>query len=595
VLQTLRKARREFDYVRNVIKVLRATKPLQPESEITLTDELESTVDAHADKPAIVFEGDTMTYLAFEERANAVAHWAIAQGFKPGDAVALMLENSPDYPAVWFGLSKAGVITALINTNLEGDGLAHCIAIVDAKAIIASGVQASRANAVAREGLDACTVWDFDGEAGEDFTAALASQPIARPDPSLRAGLRNSDTVFYAYTSGTTGLPKAARITHMRLRAMARFADFLGEVKAGDRVYTALPLYHMTGGVLGMAGPLFFGATVILRRKLSISEFWDDVADYGANKFVYIGELCRYLLNAPPHPRERAHAIKLGMGNGLRGEVWGPFVERFGVGEMREFYGATEGNVSFLNVDGTVGAVGRLPSYIEDRIGVKIVKFDVIEEKPIRGADGFCQIVDVDEPGETLGRIGSGGRDAFHGYHDKKATEKKILRDAFEPGDMWFRTGDLMRRDADSYVYFVDRIGDTFRWKGENVATNEVSDAVSKYPGVELANAYGVEVAGAEGRAGMVAMTVSADFDIGGLADHCRDRLPPYAIPLFIRIQPQAETTGTFKFRKVELVKERFDLSQIEDPIWFLEPGGDSYIRMDESHQDRLAASDYRL
>jgi fatty-acyl-CoA synthase len=362
----------------------------------------------------------------------------------------------------------------------------------------------------------------------------------------------------------------------------------------------------MTGGALGMAGPLIFGATIVLKRKLSVSEFWDDVADYGATKFVYIGELCRYLLAAPPHPRERGHKLAIGFGNGLRADVWEPFVERFGVGEMREFYGSTEGNVSFLNLDGTVGAIGRLPTYMEDRIGVKIVKFDVVEEEPVRGEDGLCRIVDVDEAGEAIGRIGTSGRDAFHGYHDNPgATKKKILTDVFEKGDAWFRTGDLVRRDADGYVYFVDRIGDTFRWKGENVATNEVADVIAKYPGVELANVYGVEVPGADGRAGMVAMTVGETFDIAGLAGHARAHLPPYAVPLFIRIQQQAETTGTFKLRKVELVRQGFDIAQTDDPIWFLEPGAagpgpegpgaGGYVRMEERHQDALAAGEYRL
>ena len=603
VLEILRSARREFSFAKGVYYILNKTKPLQPDSPVTITDEIEASVDAHADTPAFLFEGETWTYRDFDERANAVAHWALAQGFKPGDCVALVLENSPDYPAIWFGLSKVGVVAALVNTSLEGDGLKHCLSIVNAKAIVAGGVQASRAGDVAPGLSNDLRVWDFDGEAGEDLTAALASQSTARPDKSVRAHIRNIDTVLFAFTSGTTGLPKAAKVSHMRLRGMARYADFLGDVQPGDRVYNVLPFYHMTGGALGMAGPLLFGATLILKRKLSVSEFWDDVADYGATKFVYIGELCRYLLSAPAHPRERAHNLSLGFGNGLRGEVWGPFVERFGVDTMREFYGSTEGNVSFLNLDGTIGAIGRLPTWIEDKLGVAIVKFDVVEEEPVRGADGFCQRTDVDESGEALGRIDD-TRNAFHGYHDnKKATQKKILRDVFEKDDAWFRTGDLLRRDANGYVYFVDRIGDTFRWKGENVATNEVSDVVSKYPGVELANAYGVAVPGADGRAGMVAMTVNEDFDMAGLAAHCHERLPAYAVPLFIRIQPKAETTGTFKFRKVDLVKEGFDLERIDDPVWFLEPvkkGTSSaltatYVRMDESHQDTLAAGEYRL
>ncbi|MEO1729537.1 MAG: long-chain-acyl-CoA synthetase [Pseudomonadota bacterium] len=595
MLETLRKVRREFDYAKGVVGVLNKLKVLQPDSPVTIADEIEESADQHADRAAFVFEGETTTYREFDERANSVANWALSQGFKPGDSVALVLENSPDYPAIWFGLAKVGVVTALINTNLEGEGLAHCISIVDSKAIIASGIQAARAKSVVPSLSNALTVWDFDGEAGEDFTAALAQQPKARPDKTIRSHVRNADNALFIYTSGTTGLPKAAKISHMRLRGTARFANILGEIDAGDRVYNTLPLYHMTGGCMGTAGPLTYGATIILRRKLSVTGFWDDVADYNANKFVYIGELCRYLLNAPDHPKQRAHSLEIGFGNGLRGEVWGPLVERFGIGQMREFYGSTEGNVSFMNLDGTVGAIGRLPGWMEKRIGTKIVKFDIVEEEPVRGPDGLCQATDPDEPGEAIGRIGTSGREAFQGYHDKKATEKKILTDVFEKGDKWFRTGDLVRRDKDGYVYFVDRIGDTFRWKGENVATNEVSDVISKFPGVELANAYGVEVPGADGRAGMVAMTVTDEFDITGLAEHCKASLPAYAVPLFVRIQPEAETTGTFKFRKVELVKVGFDLTQVEDPVWFLEPGSPHYIRMGKSHEDRIAAGEYRL
>lgn len=345
MLETLRKAQREFAYVKGVYGVLQKLKVLQPDSPVLITDEIEQSVDAYPDQAAFVFEGETTSYRAFDERANTVAHWALEQGLKPGDAVALIMENTPDYPAIWYGLSKVGVVAALINTNLEGEGLAHCISIVDSKAVIASGVQASRAMAVAPSISNDLKVWDMDGEAGEDLAGALASQPKTRPDKSNRAHITNADNVLFIYTSGTTGLPKAAKISHMRLRGTARFANILGEVEAGDRVYNTLPLYHMTGGCMGTAGPLTYGATIILRRKLSVTGFWDDVADYGANKFVYIGELCRYLLNAPAHPRERDHKLELGFGNGLRGEVWGPFVERFGVGEMREFYGSIEPTV----------------------------------------------------------------------------------------------------------------------------------------------------------------------------------------------------------------------------------------------------------
>jgi len=578
-----------------LIKVLRQVKDLQPDSTETIADDFEATVDRDPSKSAFVFEGATVSYGEFDARANRIAHWALAQGFKPGDAVALILENCPDYPAVWFGLAKVGVISALINTNLDGAGLTHCISIVDANAIIASGVQAERAKAVLPQLSNAPKLWDFDAKAGEDLEAALASQPDTRPDRSVRADLRGGDSALFVYTSGTTGLPKAAKITHMRVRMTARASKFLADINDKDRIYNVLPLYHMTGGCMGTAGPLTYGATLILRRKLSVSGFWDDVAEYDANKFVYIGELCRYLINADAHPKERAHNLEMGFGNGLRGEVWRPFVERFDVGTMREFYGSTEGNVSFFNFDGTIGAIGQLPEWAGRKMGTAIVKFDIVEEKPVRGNDGFCVRAGVNEPGEVLGRIGTSSREDFGGYHDKKATEAKILTDVFEKGDRWFRTGDLIRRDEEDYIYFIDRIGDTFRWKGENVATNEVSDVISSYPGVDLANVFGVEVPGAEGRAGMVAMTVTGEFKVEDLATYLSQQLPHYAVPLFLRIQPEAETTGTFKFRKVDLVKDGFDPNQVSDPLWFLDPGTGQYVTLDADCFRRIEQGEYRL
>ena len=595
MLERLRGIKRDLTFAARVFSVLRLVKDLQPDSPVTIADDIEATVDGNPGKIAFVFEGEELTYAQFDARANRIAHWALEQGLKPGDAVALILENCPDFPAVWFGLAKVGVVTALINTNLEGTGLEHCVDIVDSKAIIASGVQAERAKAIIPKLSNTVPLWDFDGKAGSDFSEALGRQSEARPDPAIRAHTNGKDTALFVYTSGTTGLPKAAKISNMRFRITARSAKILGDINESDRLYNVLPLYHMTGGAMGMAGPLTYGATIILRRKLSVSKFWDDVADHNANKFIYIGELCRYLLNAEPHPRETSHNLMFGFGNGLRGEVWKPFVERFQVPSMREFYGSTEGNVSFFNTDGTVGAIGQLPRWVESKMGITIVKFDVVEETPIRGSDGFCIKADDDEPGEALGKIGTSGREDFRGYHDKKATEAKILTDVFEPGDRWFRTGDLIRRDANGYVYFVDRIGDTYRWKGENVATNEVADAISKYAGVGIANVYGVAVPGAEGRAGMVSMTVDDTFDMAGFAAHLKQSMPAYAVPLFLRIQPEAETTGTFKLRKVELVKEGFDIDAVSDPIWFLEPGAEQYSELGHAQYDRLMAQDYRL
>lgn len=591
----LSRLKRDLIFAGKLRKLLKMAEDIQPDSPATVADELEASVDRFTHKPAIIFEGQTLSYAELDRRANQVAHWALGQGYRPGETIALVMENHPDFVAIWFGLAKIGVVTALINSNLEGAGLAHSINIVNCRAAIAAGVQAQRVQAISPELSQQITLWDFDGQSGHDMIAALAEADIVRPDPAIRAHLRGRDTCLFIYTSGTTGLPKAAKITQMRFRGMGRTAIALSGLNSDDRVYNVLPLYHTTGGGLGMFGALLVGATVILRRKFSASAFWDDVADHQATLFVYIGELCRYLLNGAAHPKERSHQLRAGYGNGLRGEVWAPFVERFQVPTMREIYGSTEGNVTLLNLDGTIGAIGQMPRWLDNKIGVAIVKFDIIEEMPVRDARGYCIKVAADEVGETLGRIGSSGREAFSGYHEKAATNSKILTDVFAPGDRWFRTGDLMRRDRDGYVYFIDRVGDTFRWKGENVATNEVSDALSKYPGIALANVYGVAVPHSEGKAGMAAITVDQDFDMAGLKDHLARHLPTYAIPLFIRIQPQAETTGTFKFRKVELVKEGFDVAMVSDPLWFLDPGANEYVKLGPVEWARINDGGYRL
>ncbi|MEL6520003.1 MAG: long-chain-acyl-CoA synthetase [Pseudomonadota bacterium] len=560
-----------------------------------VADEIEATVDRHRDKTAFIFEGQTQSFGAFEARANQVADWALKQGFKPGDTIALNMENCPDFVAIWFGLSKVGVVTALINCNLEGAGLTHCIEIVDAKAVISSGGQARNVQAIADGLKNPVTLWDMDGAAGSNLAEALQGCSEERPDTSHREPLTHFETCVYIYTSGTTGLPKAARITNARFKRVFRLAVPLGDITADDIVYNSLPLYHITGGGLGIGATVFAGAAMHIRRKFSASGFWDDVSESGATVFMYIGEFCRYLLNSSKHPKERSHNLRAGMGNGLRADVWEQFVERFNVPSMRELYGSTEGNVNFLNFDGTVGAVGQAPRFMDPVMGTAFVKFDVEAEEPIRDSKGFCQKCGPGEVGEVLGKIADEGRATFDGYNDKKATEKKILTDVFKKGDRWFRTGDLMTRDELGYVRFVDRIGDTFRWKGENVATNEVADILAKFDGIELANVYGVEVPNAEGRAGMASLTVKDTIDFGALAKHLSDNLPSYAVPLFIRQTREADTTATFKFRKVDAVKEGFDPSKVADPVLMFDPQAVTYVPLTAETFDSILSGSVRL
>jgi fatty-acyl-CoA synthase len=314
---------------------------------------------------------------------------------------------------------------------------------------------------------------------------------------------------------------------------------------------------------------------------------------YEATAFQYIGELCRYLLNSPPHPDERRHKLRVCIGNGLRPEVWEPFRTRFGIPRILEFYGATEGNVAFMNFDGKVGAVGRLPGFMSRLTGTRLVRYDVAKDEHVRGPDGFCVPCKPGEVGEAIGKISE--RLRFEGYTSREATEKKVLRDVFEKGDAYFRTGDLLRADADDYVYFVDRIGDTFRWKGENVATSEVAEVMTVCPGVREVNVYGVAIAGHDGRAGMAAVVVDDDFDAERLAAHVVRELPSYARPLFVRIQTEIEVTGTFKHRKVDLVTEGFDPSRVGDPLLFFDAERGSYVPLDVELHGRILGGGVRI
>lgn len=595
-LDALSGLRRDFDFLRMAMRMQKLTGSISEADEELVADDFETVAEKYAQNVAFYFEGGETTYAELDARANRVARWALDQGLRAGDCVALIMENRPDYLAVWIGLAKVGVVTALVSNSLEGRALAHCVNISGATHVI-TGSDQDKAIEGAKAQFEASPrLWTLGGTQGEDLDAALAGQNDARLCRAHRAHLRCGDLCLYAYTSGTTGLPKAARLSNARVKMMMRTFIAPNRTTERDRVYVTLPLYHATGGIAAVGQALMSGAGVILRRRFSASAFWDDVAEHGATSFVYIGELCRYLLNQPPHPEERTHQLRNCFGNGLRPEIWDEFRDRFAIPQICEFYSSTEGNVSILSFDGKVGAVGRIPHWLEWAFAhVAFVKFDVETEQPVRGADGFVVRADVDEPGEVLGRIGDNVRTRFDGYNDEIATSRKILRDVFEPGDMWFRTGDLMRKDAQGYVYFVDRIGDTYRWKGENVSTNEVGKVLSRVKGVSLANVYGVPVPGADGKAGMAAVTLKEEVDFNRLYDTLAEDLPPYAIPLFIRVQQSAETTGTFKFRKVDLVKEGFNPNRTDDPVWMLHPEQKEYVPLTEGRYKSLIQGAYRF
>lgn len=591
------KIKREIRFLKGLSRTLKRVKSIAPDSTNLICDDLEAAVDKWRDRQAITFEGKTVTYAELDAIANRYAHWAKGQGLTRGQTVALFMPNRLEYMAIWYGLTKVGVSTALINNQLTGAALAHCLNISQALHCIVDSETSPCFEDVKGQLQRHMQQWVLGPATGEqrDLVKALKSCSQLRPDrQTARDGITAKDTALFIFTSGTTGLPKAARITHMRAQLYMRgFAGSTG-ANQSDRIYVTLPLYHATGGLCAMGAALLNGGSVLLRKKFSATHFWPDVVSENCTMFVYIGELCRYLANQPEHELERAHKIRMIFGNGLRPDVWNDMLDRFKVGEVLEFYGATEGNVSLFNFDGRRGAIGRIPSYLRKKFNIRIVKFDVESEEPVRGPNGYCVEVSPGEVGECIGHIANDARSNYVGYADKAATEKKVLHDVFAKGDAWFRTGDLMKVDGDGYIYFVDRIGDTFRWKGENVATSEVAERLAGFEGVQEINVYGVKVGDLDGKAGMAALVTAEDFDMAAFSKHVDEHLASYARPLFVRLQKAIETTGTFKYRKIDLVKDGFDPTKTKDPLYFRDPVK-GYVKITKPMYAKIEAGTFKL
>jgi len=593
-MSLLRRVRRDVTFLRDAARAYSILRKVRPDGELTFVDFVEERVAAAPHRLAILFEGRKLTNAELDASANRIARWASAQGIGRGDVVGLLMENRPEFVITWLGLAKLGAVTALMNTNLRGHPLAHSLAVADAKHLVL-GAELGDALESAREHVTSWpTVWATGGavDGARDLDAELATRSPEPIDREVRRGLKAADKLFYIYTSGTTGLPKAANISHLRACMMGGGAAGAQQLGPEDRVYVTLPLYHSAGGVMAAGSALMSGGVLVLARKFSARRFWSDCRENEVTSFQYIGELCRYLLHSPEHPDEQRHRIRVCIGNGLRPEIWEQFQERFNIPKIIEFYGATEGNVALMNLDGKVGAIGRLPRIVRGAMGVALIRYDVAKDEHERDARGFCIPCKPGEVGEAIGRISAVSR--FEGYSNPEATEKKILRDVFKRGDAYFRTGDLMRMDSDDYFYFVDRIGDTFRWKGENVSTNEVAEVLSVCPGVTEANVYGVTVPGQDGRAGMAALVVGESFHPSRLAERCERELPAYARPLFLRLLPEIEITGTFKHRKVDLVAEGFDPAAIRDPLFFLD-GERGYVPLDAALYDRIVRGEQRV
>lgn len=579
-------------------KAIELTSRIEANPFRLFADVVEDWSNKQQDRPALISETGTFSYRTLAERINRYARWALSAGIEAGDTVCLIMPSRPDYIAAWLGITKVGGVVALINTRLVGLSLSHCINVADADHVIL----ADELGGVFETALPylnrAPKIW-IHGSRGNDASidAMLDAMDAISLQPFERRAVTINDRALLIYTSGTTGLPKAASISHRRILNWGGWFAGLTGASIDDRLYDCLPVYHSVGGIVAPCSMLCAGGSVVLADKFSASEFWHDIVRWDCTLFQYIGELCRYLLRAPPSEYETGHRLRLACGNGLRGDIWEAFQARFAIPQVLEFYAATEGNFSLYNVEGKPGAIGRIPPLLAHRFPAAIVRVDMDSGAPVRGEDGLCTACARGEAGEAVGRIGvadeGGGR--FEGYTDAEETEKKVLRDVFAKGDAWFRTGDLMKLDAAGFFYFVDRVGDTFRWKGENVATSEVNEAVTDSPGVVDAATYGVAVPGADGRAGMAAIVVDEGFDLAQLADHLSRRLPVYAHPVVIRLCAALDTTETFKQKKQQLAREGFDPRLVTDPLFFRDPASGAYRELAAAKYARILDGSIRL
>lgn len=552
---------------------------------------LERNAQRLGDHVAVITADAQVTWAELNATANRYAEFLTSAGLSSGDTISVMMENRIEFLALVLAANKLGITTGLINTNLRERPLVHCITVTESKKCIFGGeltgaIAEVKGELDLAEGADYFVVPEDGGGAPEwavDMAAASANLPTDNPDHTGKVTL--GETAMYIFTSGTTGLPKAALVSNRRFLMLAALTAKAGlRCTEKDRVYICLPLYHASGLMVGAGAAFMSGASMFVRKRFSASAFLAEIREYNCTRFVYVGELCRYLLASPAKPDDHDNPLDTVMGNGLRPDIWFDFKNRFGLKRITEFYGASEGNVAFANLMNKDRTIGMTSSK------VALVGYDVDADEIVRDADGRCVEVESGEPGLLLGHINPNA--AFEGYTDREATEKKILRDVLEEGDTWFNTGDLVREVDVGFTLgyphyqFVDRVGDTFRWRAENVSTNEVGEIVNGFAGVEICNVYGVEVPGADGRAGMAAICLSADaeLDIDGLAQYVERELPVYARPVFLRIQKDFDLTGTFKLVKGDLKREAYNIDEITDPVYVMKPRTNHYVPLDTDY-----------
>jgi fatty-acyl-CoA synthase len=545
-----------------------------PSSKASIGKVFQQRAARHPDRVFIRFGDETITYRQANDTANRYAAVLSEHGVRPGHVVGIMLRNSPDAVLVMLAVVKCGAVAGMLNYNQRSELLAHSIGLLDATVVVC---ETDLIEPIIDSGAEVTNLISIEK------LAALAGRKSAGNPPSA-GEVQARDPAFYIFTSGTTGHPKASVMTHQRwLRALAGFSGLGVRLRGNDTLYCALPLYHNNALTVALSSVIDAGATLALGRSFSVSRFWDEVIAMDATAFIYIGELCRYLLNQPPKPTDRAHKVRVIVGNGLRPDIWEEFTRRFGIKRVVEFYAASEGNTAFINVFNIPKSTGINP------LPLAYVEYDPETGNPVRDEAGRVNRVPSGQPGLLISPVTR--LSPFDGYTDKEASEKKLVRNAFKDGDVWFNTGDVMTPQGMGHAAFSDRLGDTFRWKGENVATTDVEAPLAADPCVQECTVFGVEVPDTGGRAGMAAVKVKdgAQFDGKAIAERLYRALPSYSVPLFIRLVRSLETTSTFKSRKVDLRKEAYG-PELSDPLYVLRGREEGYVPFYAEYPGEVAA-----
>ncbi|WP_445114888.1 long-chain-acyl-CoA synthetase [Acinetobacter sp. WZC-1] len=588
--------------VPNLITGLKEAYFRTPNTAAGLGLAFEKAVKRNPYGDALLYEDQRYSYQELNEWANQIAHYFLSLGASKGDCIAVMLENRPEMIATVIALAKTGITAALVNTSQTGKVLVHSINLVQPIALIV-GEECREAIDEIRQDLNIAgdrLHWFADQPTREStgntpqgyINLAEQMEQFPKFNVPTTHHVKGKDGLFYIYTSGTTGLPKAVIFTNSRWTLAYGTYGHILNLNEDDVMYCTLPLYHATGMVVCWCSVIAGGAAFAIRRKYSTSAFWTDVQKFNASAIGYVGELCRYLMDNPASEIDRAHRVTKMIGNGMRPNIWGKFKQRFGIEEILELYASSEGNVGFSNIFNFDNTVGFSPT------PYAIIEFDKETNEGVRDSKGFCQKVKKGDVGLLIGKITS--RSPFDGYTDPEKNKSVIMHDVFKQGDSYFITGDLVRDIGFRHAQFVDRLGDTFRWKGENVSTTEVENIVSAYPKISEAVVYGVEIPNTNGRAGMAAITLTAGEilsaqDLSDMVAEFKKELPSYAVPVFLRIQQTVETTGTFKYQKNKLKEQGFDLDQTTDPLLVLLPGATAYADLTVEVHANIQAYQYRF